>query len=450
MSQPINVDVLDPVFDDVEFPELERRATREVFLITYSQARPDVTKESFADIVTNAIEATGNEVVVEKWVCAKERHRTDGFHFHMTVKLDRQKRWVRIKEYVTEHHGIVLHFANKRKAAGESSLYEGAYKYTVKGGDFIRSEGHPEVRESDAEEEEEVSKLSNLDFMKLAVQMDLHTVLQVQAAARHNADANQESLLAFLATRTKGRVADILEMAWDIEGAPAKLARMELDRLSILRECERLACTCETPMLWQTLANQVLQLNGIGIDTYTQAVLAAITLGRGKFRNILHIGGTNRAKSFLIQPLKLIYKAFNNPSRASFNWIGVDTSEVILLNDFRWGRDVLPWEQVLLLLEGDIVKFPAPKNQYGSDIEMKVDTPIFATSRAEIEFKSASLEPAQVAEENEMMRSRWKTFSFTHKFTEDRQITCPPCKHCYAAFIFCVNVNLDEFDDPIN
>ena len=226
--------------------------------------------------------------------------------------------------------------------------------------------------------------------------------------------------------------------------------RLELDRIQILRACENEPCSCETPLKWQEMANQVLILNGIGIDTYSQAILAALTLGRGKFRNILHIGETNRAKSFLIQPLKLIYNAFNNPSRASFNWIGVDTAEVILLNDFRWGRDVLPWEQILLLLEGDIVKFPAPKNQFGADIELSVDTPIFATSRSEIEFKSGNVDPAQVEQENAMMRSRWKAFHFTYEFSEEQQVACPPCKHCYAAFIFCSNVDLDNFDDPIN
>ena len=67
--------------------------------------------------------------------------------------------------------------------------------------------------------------------------MNLRTVLEVQATAKRNAEANQEALLKFLSTKSKGRVADILEMAWDIEEAPAKLARMELDRISILREC---------------------------------------------------------------------------------------------------------------------------------------------------------------------------------------------------------------------
>ena len=87
----------------------------------------------------------------------------------------------------------------------------------------------------------------------------------------------------------------------------------------------------------------------------------------------------------------------------------MNTAEVILLNDSRWGRDALPWEQILLLLEGDIVNILAPKNQFGADIEFFVDTPI--------EFKSGNVDTAQVEQENAMMRSRWKVFHFTYEFS---------------------------------
>ena len=443
MRQPEEAPI---TYEDVTFEELPQRATREVFLMTYSQADAQYTKEGISEIVVNAFQESGN-AIVEKWVCAKEPHRNGGFHFHIALKLDRQKRWLRVKEYIERNHGILFHFSNKQKEAGETTLYDGAYSYVIKGGDFIVSEGHPEVLQA---EEDKSNKLKNLDFMKLVVQMDLRTVLQVQAVANANAKAQQEGLLAFLASKSKARVAEIISLAWDIEEAPGKLKRLQSDRLQILRDCAELPCTCPEPNMWQQLASQVLALNNIGIDTYTQAVLAALTLGRGKFRNILHIGATNRAKSFLVQPLKVIFKAFQNPAHGTFNWVNVETAEVILLNDFRWARDVLPWEQMLLLLEGDAVRFPAPKNQFREDIEFEHDTPIFATSRGPVEYKSGSLDPAEVEMENAMMRSRWKPFHFSYEFTEAAQVTCKPCKHCYASFIFLVDVDVDALDDPIN
>ena len=96
MSQEANADLF---FEDIEFPELGRRDTRAVFLITHSQAAAELTKERFADIVLEAILQSGQGLNVEKWVCSKERHRNGGMHFHMSAKLNRQKRWLGIKEY---------------------------------------------------------------------------------------------------------------------------------------------------------------------------------------------------------------------------------------------------------------------------------------------------------------------------------------------------------------
>ena len=423
-------------FADIVYPELAARSTREVFLMTLAQAPADCTKESVSAMIIDAF-ANNGEAAIEKWVCAKEPHKNGGHHFHMAIKLDRQKRWLRVRTHISETYGLQIHFADKKKEPSEGSLYDGAYMYTIKGGDFIVSENHPRVDRGGQKD----GKLQNVDFIKLVVQMGLRTVLEVKAAAKRNADSQHESLKVFLANKGEKRVCELLIMAWDIEEAPAKLARLQLDRIQILRDAEKSPCTCEEPSQWEYLALEILRLNKIPVDTYTQSVLAALTLGRGKFRNILHIGSTNRGKTFLVKPLKVIYSAFENPSRASFNWLGVDLAEIIILNDFRWGKDVLPWEQLLNLLEGETVKFEAPKNQYAHDIKLTHDTPIFATGRSQIEFKGGVVEAEQ---ENKMMRTRWKVIEFTHEFTEDAQIECKPCKHCYASFLFCVNA--DDFE----
>ena len=37
--------------------------------------------------------------------------------------------------------------------------------------------------------------------------------------------------------------------------------------------------------------------------------------------------------------------------------VGADSAEVIVLQDFRWSREMIPWSDLLLLLEGETVKF---------------------------------------------------------------------------------------------
>jgi hypothetical protein len=42
---------------------------------------------------------------------------------------------------------------------------------------------------------------------------------------------------------------------------------------------------------------------------------------------------------------------------------------------------MIPWRDLLLLLEGQPVHFPTPKNHYKDDIYLTRDTPIFATGK---------------------------------------------------------------------
>ena len=75
----------------------------------------------------------------------------------------------------------------------------------------------------------------------------------------------------------------------------------------------------------------------------------------------------------MLKPLELIYDVFSNPANDKYAWVGADTAEIIVLQDFRWCRDSIPWKDLLLLLEGETVKLPAPKNQFSTDVVIKKD-----------------------------------------------------------------------------
>ena len=91
-----------------------------------------------------------------------------------------------------------------------------------------------------------------------------------------------------------------------------------------------------TDSLWKKSALQILNYNNIDPIVFAEAVKTLLSRGRGKYRNIICIGEANCGKSFLFEPLKEIYKVFDNPSRDRFCWIGADEAEIILINDFRW------------------------------------------------------------------------------------------------------------------
>ena len=69
--------------------ELNVKAVRKVYLVTYSQANLEKfpTRLSFARAVLCSFVETPATVV--HWSCSREEHRESGSHYHMALKLDR-------------------------------------------------------------------------------------------------------------------------------------------------------------------------------------------------------------------------------------------------------------------------------------------------------------------------------------------------------------------------
>ena len=128
-------------------------------------------------------------------------------------------------------------------------------------------------------------------------------------------------------------------------------------------------------------AYDILLNNGIDICAFATSVYVLLQQGRGKYRNLMIVGPANCGKTLLMNPLSKIYDTFCNPATGTFAWVGAQSAEVIFLNDFRWNPKVLPWHDMLLLLEGHPVHFPAPKTHFSCDILFEKDTPIFCTSK---------------------------------------------------------------------
>ena len=126
--------------------------------------------------------------------------------------------------------------------------------------------------------------------------------------------------------------------------------------------------------------------------------------GRGKGGNILIVGPTNCAKTFLIKRLCTIFIAFVHPATGTFNWVGVEEAEIIFLNDFK-----IAWEDMLRLLQGNKIHAPTPKTPFAQDIVLEKDTPIFCTAPSRI----CMISNGTVNEiESKMMDVRWTTFQF--------------------------------------
>ena len=145
------------------------------------------------------------------------------------------------------------------------------------------------------------------------------------------------------------------------------------------------------------------------------------------------VGTADCAKTFLCEPLQKMFVTFSNPSNNKYAWIGSDNAEIIYLNDFWWSSEVFGWKELLLLLEGQIVHLPLPKNQFAADICNDTDVPVISTSSHLIKYvgRGGLANPV----ENEMMAVQWRVFDFHHTIPEAEQISVPPCKKCFSKLI---------------
>ena len=102
--------------------------------------------------------------------------------------------------------------------------------------------------------------------------------------------------------------------------------------------------------------------------------------------------------------------------------------------------ELIPWENLLVLLEGGPVHFPTPRNHFVKDIKLDKDTPIFATSKGEI--KLCGKYNVSDERENEMMAVCWKIFKLHWQITEAECKEVPACPRCFSELVLLGEITL--------
>ena len=80
---------------------------------------------------------------------------------------------------------------------------------------------------------------------------------------------------------------------------------------------------------------------------------------------------------------------------------------------------------------------PAPKTHFSQDEEFSRDTPIFCTSKEEFTFVRGGMLDQR---ETEMMRVRWKVFSFHPQIPKEEQQCVSPCPQLFCGLDLLANV----------
>ena len=343
-----------------------------------------------------------------QWCCSKEHHTiTGGIHYHMCVKLKNCQRWLPVKKFLADFHGISVHFSNHH------ANYYTAWRYVIKEDDSAEeSEGHPDLKNSNGprtmnahiatralrrkhntqdtrdcvnnDEDRRISedemptmtnsysegkptkakrrkRLSTFEFSQIIVEKGLENRTDVLAFAQMQKNEGKTDIAEFILNRGAKVVNDAIQTAWEMDGAKAAQVRMAKSRMEILHEARQATCKCEPVSQWHNLALELLQNNGILPESFGNAIQELLRKGRGKYRNIMLTGPANCGKTFLLNPLNSIYKTFTNPASTSFAWVGAEQAEVVFLNDFRWSPQIIAWHDFLLMLEGQLVHLSSAK-----------------------------------------------------------------------------------------
>lgn len=424
---------------------------RRQYLVTYSQADPDLfpSREMFGNMLEREFNTGASKVKVDYWACCQENHKEKGIHYHCALKLTGVKKWVSVKERIQRTYGIVVNFSDRH------DYYLSAYRYVNKEDENVaHSKDHPNLSEakspstkksiaankrksSDKSNPCQAKKrlrLTNQEAAMFIRKNNIHTYTELLAVAEERRKEELKDISDFIFNRQENFLRELISKSWQMAEAATKLKISNRDRLDVLNNyADQEPCICEGE--WLAMAKEVLSLNGISERVFASAIYANLQFGRGKYRNIIIVGPTNCAKTFILKPLCVMFKEdlFENPANHKYGWIGAEKANLMMLQDFRWSSDLISWKDFLLLLEGENVKLPTPKNIYKEDIQISGKVSIFATGKCEVKFRGAY--NATDNREDEMMSARWKVFSFKHQFKEAEQKHVAPCGHCFANFV---------------
>ena len=445
-------------------PKPADTSVRTVYLATYSRADLEIvpSRKRFAEIVLGAFDREG-EAVVEKWACALEPHRKDeAVHYHIAIKLKKARRYKLVVLLLKNKFGIDVHFDEWK------TQYADCYGYIVKvdRDNHITSEGHvcllnpPKTTRAisarsarAAERRAEKAgtsagavppkpkpvkpvKLNKADVARIAVANNIRDDDDLCALAQGQAAEGKHDLENYIYSNPKeSERQHVIDAAWKVANAKERRERAAKSKMDILRESLEKSCPC-TDCRWLPAALEVLQRNDIPRAEWARIITNNLQNGRCKGCNVMVVGRTNCAKTFMLMPMVDIFEAFTSPAQGKFNWVGAPKKELILLNDFRYGmkgdQEVMEWGMFLNLLDGSPVTIAQPKSHFACDADWRSIQPIFATADGPIRriTPDGRIDQGETSQMNE----RWVVIEFKHQFPSPDYLI-KRCARCFARLI---------------
>ena len=153
-------------------------------------------------------------------------------------------------------------------------------------------------------------RMSSYELAEIVVAKRIKSYTELLAFAREQKLEGKTDVAEFVLNRGSKVVAEFLQTAWDMENSQETPQRQKKSQLRLLYDSLHQECVPDCHGQWVTCAKEVLSRNNISVSGFAQSVRTLLEKGRGKHRNIMLIGPTNCAKTFLLNPLNVIYNTF--------------------------------------------------------------------------------------------------------------------------------------------
>lgn len=201
--------------------------------------------------------------------------------------------------------------------------------------DTLRDNDEAEIESVDKNEhhlngeKRKKKRMSSYKLSEIIVAKRIKMRTELLALASEQKLEGKTDIAEFVINRGSKVVAEILESAWEMEDAQKTLERQRKSRLQLLQEARLRECVENCNSDWLICAREVLEQKGVEESYFAEQVYEPLDKGRGKYRNVMIIGVADCGKTFLLNPLNVIYNTFSNPASTSFTWVGAEKAEIL-------------------------------------------------------------------------------------------------------------------------
>ena len=235
--------------------------------------------------------------------------------------------------------------------------------------------------------------------------------------------------------KRQARLPSLLDDIWRWESIDATVAAADRTLVQYLTAATSKPCVCGGN--WSRFAAYALGSNHVDVSALCKAVLHSLCEGRSPSSPIVTLTGVRggEGKSFFLKGLAAVVgveHVFGTPTHPSFPLHGLEEAKVVILDEFRFLKSVIPIATQCLWFDGSAVPIAKPQTGHGSGSHVMYHgrAPLFiTTSQGEVD----ALAQAGDGDASVLLR-RLQVVRCTERVAKPNS-KIPNCAPCFATFV---------------